>query len=188
MKYCILGSIPNCIPYCAPYCSPYCIPCCIPYCIPYCTPYCITGCIPAEEIQFVLRHLPGRISEEEMREMVKTLDRNRDGSISFSEFRLWDTETLISCIFIIIIANIWIDHDSRRINYALNIVRNDAMHVILVNEIIFMFFFIDVCNFTFYHEFVTNVRFFNQYPSNKRNLKNIIYSEFYCLCYFLVFF
>ena len=45
------------------------------------------GCIPAEEMRFVLMNLPGGVSEQEVDEMISTVDRNNDGRISFSEFR-----------------------------------------------------------------------------------------------------
>ena len=37
----------------------------------------------------MLSNLPGRIGEQEVEEMIGTVDRNRDGRISYSEFR-WD--------------------------------------------------------------------------------------------------
>ena len=46
------------------------------------------GCIPAEEMKFVLKHLPGKVTFKEIDEMIETVDRNGDGKISFSEFRL----------------------------------------------------------------------------------------------------
>ena len=45
------------------------------------------GCIPAEEMRFVLMNLPGGVSEQGVDEMISTVDRNKDGRISFSEFR-----------------------------------------------------------------------------------------------------
>ena len=45
------------------------------------------GCIPAEEMKFVLKNLPGNMSYKEIDEMIETVDRNGDGKISFSEFR-----------------------------------------------------------------------------------------------------
>ena len=45
------------------------------------------GCIPADEMRFVLMNLPGGVSEQEVDEMISTVDRNNDGRISFSEFR-----------------------------------------------------------------------------------------------------
>ena len=50
--------------------------------------YSFPGCIPAEEMRFVLMNLPGGVSEQEVDEMISTVDRNNDGRISFSEFRL----------------------------------------------------------------------------------------------------
>ena len=64
--------------------------------------YC-TGCIPADEMKFALMHLPGEISKtkcqvnincagkityKEIDEMIQTVDKNGDGKISFSEFRV----------------------------------------------------------------------------------------------------
>ena len=46
-----------------------------------------SGCIPADEMKFVLKHLPGQINYKEIDEMIDTVDRNGDGKISFSEFR-----------------------------------------------------------------------------------------------------
>ena len=46
-----------------------------------------SGCIPAEEMKFVLMHLPGKVMHKEIDEMIETVDRNGDGKISFSEFR-----------------------------------------------------------------------------------------------------
>ena len=46
-----------------------------------------SGCIPADEMKFVLMHLPGRVAAKEVDEMIETVDRNGDGKISFSEFR-----------------------------------------------------------------------------------------------------
>ena len=45
------------------------------------------GCIPANELKFVFEHLPGRISFDEIDDMIHTVDRNGDSKISFSEFR-----------------------------------------------------------------------------------------------------
>ena len=50
----------------------------------------IAGCIPADEMKFVLMNLPGNVTCEEVDEMIETVDRNGDGKISFSEFRLAD--------------------------------------------------------------------------------------------------
>ena len=38
--------------------------------------------------RFVLQHLPGKIKTKEIEEMIKTVDKNRDGKISYSEFRV----------------------------------------------------------------------------------------------------
>ena len=62
------------------------------------------GCIPADEMmqdpmkqelclcnfvcRFVLQHLPGKIKPAEIEEMIKTVDKNNDGKISYSEFRV----------------------------------------------------------------------------------------------------
>jgi len=46
------------------------------------------GCIPAEEIKFVLMHLPGKITYKEIDEMIATVDKNEDWKISYSEFRV----------------------------------------------------------------------------------------------------
>ena len=35
-------------------------------------------------------HLPGKITYKEIDEMIKTVDKNKDGKISFSEFRVED--------------------------------------------------------------------------------------------------
>ena len=45
------------------------------------------GCIPADEMKFVLKHLPGKMSYKEIDEMIETVDKNGDNKISFSEFR-----------------------------------------------------------------------------------------------------
>ena len=36
----------------------------------------------------MLKHLPGEISNDEIEEMIDTVDRNKDGKISYSEFRV----------------------------------------------------------------------------------------------------
>ena len=41
-----------------------------------------------EVFRFVLQHLPGKIKTKEIEEMIKTVDKNRDGKISYSEFRV----------------------------------------------------------------------------------------------------
>ena len=46
------------------------------------------GCIPADEMKFVLMHLPGKVTYKEIDEMIHTVDKNGDGKISFSEFRV----------------------------------------------------------------------------------------------------
>merc|ERR1719323_1661037 len=46
------------------------------------------GCITAEEMKFVLMHLPGKITYKEIDEMIRTVDKNEDGKISYSEFRV----------------------------------------------------------------------------------------------------
>jgi len=46
------------------------------------------GCIPAEELAFVLAHHPRQISQKEIEEMIKIVDKNGDGKISYSEFRV----------------------------------------------------------------------------------------------------
>ena len=50
----------------------------------------VAGCIPADEMKFVLMHLPGKVTYKEVEEMIETVDRNGDGKISFSEFRYID--------------------------------------------------------------------------------------------------
>jgi len=46
------------------------------------------GCIPPDEIKFVLMHLPNKITYKEIDEMITTVDKNQDGKISYSEFRV----------------------------------------------------------------------------------------------------
>ena len=46
------------------------------------------GCITAEELKFVLTHLPGKVTYKEIDEMIRTVDKNGDGKISYSEFRV----------------------------------------------------------------------------------------------------
>lgn len=46
------------------------------------------GCITAEELKFVLTHLPGKVTYKEIDEMIKTVDKNGDGKINYSEFRV----------------------------------------------------------------------------------------------------
>ena len=40
-------------------------------------------------------HLPGKITYKEIDEMIHTVDKNKDGKISFSEFRVEDTTPFI---------------------------------------------------------------------------------------------
>ena len=49
----------------------------------------LPGCIPAEEMRFVLNNMPHLVREEEVDKMIDTVDRNRDGKISYSEFRFF---------------------------------------------------------------------------------------------------
>ena len=46
------------------------------------------GCITADELKFVLTHLPGKVTYKEIDEMIKTVDKNGDGKINYSEFRV----------------------------------------------------------------------------------------------------
>ena len=46
-----------------------------------------SGCITAEELKFVLTHLPGKVTYKEIDEMIHTVDKNGDGKINYSEFR-----------------------------------------------------------------------------------------------------
>ena len=46
------------------------------------------GCIHPDEIKFVLSALPSELEEEEIQEMIEIVDRNQDGKISYSEFRV----------------------------------------------------------------------------------------------------
>ena len=39
-------------------------------------------------VRFVLMHLPGKITYKEIDEMIHTVDKNKDGKISYSEFRV----------------------------------------------------------------------------------------------------
>ena len=67
---------------------------------------CLTpGCITAEELKFVMNHLPGKVGQihlvllcnhilysfqvpfDEIDDMIAIVDRNKDGKISYSEFR-----------------------------------------------------------------------------------------------------
>ena len=47
-----------------------------------------SGCITAEELKFVLTHLPGKVTYKEIDEMIKTVDENGDGKINYQEFRV----------------------------------------------------------------------------------------------------
>ena len=40
------------------------------------------------EIKFVLKHLPSDLEIEEIEEMIEIVDKNKDGKISYSEFRV----------------------------------------------------------------------------------------------------
>ena len=46
------------------------------------------GCITAEELKFVLTHLPGKVTYKEIDEMIRTVDENGDGKINYQEFRV----------------------------------------------------------------------------------------------------
>ena len=46
------------------------------------------GCIHPDEIKFVLRHLPSQLDTEEIQEMIDIVDKNNDGKINYSEFRV----------------------------------------------------------------------------------------------------
>ena len=46
------------------------------------------GCIPPDELKFVLQNLPTQIHLSEIEEMIETVDKNGDGKISYSEFRV----------------------------------------------------------------------------------------------------
>ena len=46
------------------------------------------GCIHPDEIKFVLKHLPSDLEIEEIEEMIEIVDKNKDGKISYSEFRV----------------------------------------------------------------------------------------------------
>lgn len=47
-----------------------------------------TGCITADELKFVLTHLPGKVTYKEIDEMIRTVDENGDGKINYQEFRV----------------------------------------------------------------------------------------------------
>ena len=40
-------------------------------------------------MKFVLMHLPGKVTYKEIDKMIEHVDKNGDGKISFSEFRLF---------------------------------------------------------------------------------------------------
>ena len=46
------------------------------------------GCIPPDELKFVLQNLPTKIKLSEIEDMIETVDKNGDGKISYSEFRV----------------------------------------------------------------------------------------------------
>ena len=64
------------------------------------------GCVPADELKFVLQYLPAKVQKlkillnwinlpliiqmklDEINEMIETVDKNGDGKISYSEFRV----------------------------------------------------------------------------------------------------
>ena len=46
------------------------------------------GCIHPDEIKSVLRHLPSQLDNEEIQQMIDIVDKNNDGKISYSEFRV----------------------------------------------------------------------------------------------------
>ena len=48
----------------------------------------VSGCITADELKFVLTHLPGKVTYKEIDEMIKTVDENGDGKINYQEFRV----------------------------------------------------------------------------------------------------
>ena len=39
-------------------------------------------------LRFVMMHMPGKVTYKEIDEMINTVDRNEDGKISYSEFRV----------------------------------------------------------------------------------------------------
>ena len=47
----------------------------------------ILGCIAPDELKFVMKHLPGKVTNKELDEMINIVDKNGDGKISYSEFR-----------------------------------------------------------------------------------------------------
>ena len=46
------------------------------------------GCITPEELKFILKNVPTKISLAEIEDMISTVDRNGDGKINYSEFRV----------------------------------------------------------------------------------------------------
>ena len=46
------------------------------------------GCITPDELKFVLQNVPSKICLTEIEEMISTVDKNGDGKISYSEFRV----------------------------------------------------------------------------------------------------
>ena len=54
-----------------------------------------TGCITADELKFVLTHLPGKVTYKEIDEMIKTVDEKGDGKINYQEFRVMIGEEII---------------------------------------------------------------------------------------------
>ena len=39
-------------------------------------------------MKFVLMHMPGKVTYKEIDKMIETVDKNGDGKISYSEFRV----------------------------------------------------------------------------------------------------
>ena len=57
------------------------------------------GCITAEELKFVLTHLPGKVTYKEIDEMIKTVDENGDGKINYQEFRyINNSKNILFCV------------------------------------------------------------------------------------------
>ena len=46
-----------------------------------------SGSIPAEEIRFIMKNLPVPVTDEEVDQMIRAVDKNRDGQICFNEFK-----------------------------------------------------------------------------------------------------
>ena len=78
------------------------------------------GCITAEELKFVLTHLPGKVgciarhsllypnqvTYKEIEEMIRIVDKNGDGKVSYSEFRVgWQ---LGSALVFTVLSRRWI--------------------------------------------------------------------------------